>query len=672
MAWAFGAKGAMTHATGTDTTPLSVPYPTGISAGQILILAWSHAVTSGKTATPSGSWTPIAERVGSGGTPRLFAKIAAGSETGSITVSSNADGWCSAQISRFTGGPSSLTSIVNVTPTSLGGSTGNDIPRAPAITPSVANTLVIRMGAKNITCSGISPISGSGFTEIDEGTPGFQRVMYWEYLVQTTATAVASGTWDVTVNDSTAASCGLAVALVAGTTSPPTITSVSTDNVMTATETNVAVPGTNYTSSGTIELVDGAIRRTLSQDSWSSTAIQFDASLGNVRYGTDKFIVVTTSGGLSVSRQVTVNPPSGTVYFDLTTLRALTFDSRNCPSRLYSSPDIPNDAQVEITITGGTGSIDVDDDGRLEWDDTVSQIQWRFHNGTSWSSLYTWDLRGLAPVYIGPAPATLTLTEDAAMASVNHAVRFTNEDGDTLTYSVEGGALPAGTTMSSSTGVESGTPTDAGITSGLKARATDTGGMYAETPTFGRIIEAAPNPPVFVGNIPPLTGRVGQTLTPYVAGDEFLFCTSFALSPAAPSGIAFNTTTGEFTGFPATAGTFAGYTVTGFGTGTPAISNVFPIEIALNTVDTPDVTTGNPTQAVAVAAIEAVGLVASISTEFSLTVDLGDVISQEPAAGTDLVIGSTVSIVVSRGVGTARYRNQVTSERRYRIPRIIR
>jgi hypothetical protein len=667
MAWAFGAKGAMSHASGTHTTPLSVAYPTGITAGQILVLAWSHAVTSGKVATPSGGWTSIAERVGSGGTPRFFVKIAAGTESGSITVGSDADGWCSAQIARFTGGPSTLTGIVNVTPTSAGGSSGLDLPRAPAITPSVNNTLVLRMGAKNTPASGISPIAGSGFTEIDEGTPGFQRMMYWEYLVQTTATAVASGTWDITTNDVSAASCGLAVALVSGTTTPPTITSVSTDNVLTATETNVAAPGTNYTSSGTIELVDGAIRRTLSQDSWSSTAIQFDMSLGNVRYGTDKFIVVTTSGGLSASRQVTVNPPAGKQVFDLTVLRPLIFDSRNTPSRLYSSPDLADNAQIELAITGGTGTVTVDADGRLEWDDTVTQIQWRFHNGTVWSSLYTWDLRGLAPLYIGPAPSTLTLTEDAAMASVNHSVRFTNEDGDTLTYTVQGGSLPAGTTLSSSTGVESGTPTDAGSTTGLRIRATDTGLMYAETPTFGRNIEAAPNPPSFVGNIAPIIGRIGQSLTAYDAGSQFLFCTSFAIDPPAPSGVVFNTTTGEISGVPAVSGIFPGYTITGFGTGTPAVSNEFSFDISINLVDTPDVE--DLSQAAAIAAIEAAGLVVSISTEFDASIALGFVISQSPVSGTDLPAGSVVSIVVSRGPGLERVRNQVTSERRVRIQR---
>lgn len=63
----------------------------------------------------------------------------------------------------------------------------------------------------------------------------------------------------------------------------------------------------------------------------------------------------------------------------------------------------------------------------------------------------------------------------------------------------------------------------------------------------------------------------------------------------------------------------------------------------------PDVDDPGTSQATAVAAIEGVGLVASITTAYSSTVPVGEVISQDPAAGSSVAPGSVVAIVVSLG-----------------------
>jgi hypothetical protein len=83
---------------------------------------------------------------------------------------------------------------------------------------------------------------------------------------------------------------------------------------------------------------------------------------------------------------------------------------------------------------------------------------------------------------------------------------------------------------------------------------------------------------------------------------------------------------------------------------TVAWGSEFDIEVSLGveTAEMPDVL--GLTQAAAVAAIEGAGLVASISTDYSETVDAGDVISQIPDAGVSVETGSDVCIVVSLGV----------------------
>lgn len=55
-------------------------------------------------------------------------------------------------------------------------------------------------------------------------------------------------------------------------------------------------------------------------------------------------------------------------------------------------------------------------------------------------------------------------------------------------------------------------------------------------------------------------------------------------------------------------------------------------------------------EATATSAIEAAGYVVSVLSDYSDTVPEGDVISQSPNGGTELVAGSTVTIVVSLGV----------------------
>jgi PASTA domain-containing protein len=65
-------------------------------------------------------------------------------------------------------------------------------------------------------------------------------------------------------------------------------------------------------------------------------------------------------------------------------------------------------------------------------------------------------------------------------------------------------------------------------------------------------------------------------------------------------------------------------------------------------VSVPDVV--GETQAAAVSAIQSAGLVAQIQRSYSDTVPAGEVISQNPAAASEIEEGSTVIITVSRGI----------------------
>lgn len=62
-------------------------------------------------------------------------------------------------------------------------------------------------------------------------------------------------------------------------------------------------------------------------------------------------------------------------------------------------------------------------------------------------------------------------------------------------YSVQSGTLPAGLSLSSSTGAITGTPTTAGTSSGIVVRATDSASNTADTNAFSITIDAALSPP---------------------------------------------------------------------------------------------------------------------------------------------------------------------------------
>jgi len=70
-------------------------------------------------------------------------------------------------------------------------------------------------------------------------------------------------------------------------------------------------------------------------------------------------------------------------------------------------------------------------------------------------------------------------------------------------YSVQAGTLPAGLSLNSSTGVISGTPTTAGVSSGIVIRATDTTPNTADTNSFSITINAAGDatPPTLTGAV---------------------------------------------------------------------------------------------------------------------------------------------------------------------------
>ena len=199
---------------------------------------------------------------------------------------------------------------------------------------------------------------------------------------------------------------------------------------------------------------------------------------------------------------------------------------------------------------------------------------------------------------------------------VGTAANFTNAgffagSGTPFVYTLQSGTLPAGLTLSSSTGAITGTPTSAGTSSGIVIRATDTGSATADTNSYSIVIAATNASPTFPGTIANLTGTGGSAITPVNVSGQFsdTDALTFTASPAGtawPSGLVVNSSTGIISGTVATS-TTTGLKVRATDTASQTVdSNAFSATLAApgasgsflsrqlvnNTVDP---TTGDPT-----------------------------------------------------------------------------
>ena len=156
MAIAYGAAGAILEQT-TASTTWNVPYPAGISAGEMLIVHISAGSNISST-LPSG-WTLIAKDTTTTSTRiALIYKIASGSESGNLAVTMASGTGC-AIMHRYSGVDSG-DPLDSVTPsTAASGSTVTSV-TLPSITTNSANSWIVAACALNSTSQVINTTSG--------------------------------------------------------------------------------------------------------------------------------------------------------------------------------------------------------------------------------------------------------------------------------------------------------------------------------------------------------------------------------------------------------------------------------------------------------------------------------------------------------------------------------
>ena len=170
------------------------------------------------------------------------------------------------------------------------------------------------------------------------------------------------------------------------------------------------------------------------------------------------------------------------------------------------------------------------------------------------------------------APSTLSISPTAsATTQVGQNYSQTNAaSGGTTpyTFSLASGALPAGTTLNTSTGTVSGTPTTAGAFS-YTIKVTDSGSP-AQTATTTTVSGTIAPPTLSISPTASATTQVGQSYSQTNAASGGTTPYTFSLaSGALPAGTTLSTSTGTVSGTPTTAGAFS-YTIKVTDSGSPA------------------------------------------------------------------------------------------------------
>jgi PKD repeat protein len=132
--------------------------------------------------------------------------------------------------------------------------------------------------------------------------------------------------------------------------------------------------------------------------------------------------------------------------------------------------------------------------------------------------------------------------------------------GAVTSYSVSP-ALPAGLALSTTTGVITGTPTVVTAATNYTVTAAGAGGSASVVLSIA-VAAAVPPPANLTYSMNPATYSIGAAIPANSPTSTGGAVTSYSVSPALPSGLALNATTGVITGTPTIATAAANYTVT--------------------------------------------------------------------------------------------------------------
>ncbi len=164
-----------------------------------------------------------------------------------------------------------------------------------------------------------------------------------------------------------------------------------------------------------------------------------------------------------------------------------------------------------------------------------------------------------APASIAVPVIALSSTSETSTTGVALAgYAITSTGGAVASYSISPSA-PAGLTFNTSTGLLSGTPTE--VASSTIFTITGSNASGSATATFELTVVLGP--PIFAISVASESAATGSSIAGYSIASTGGVVASYSISPAAPAGLTFDTSTGLLSGTPTSVSSNTTYTITG-------------------------------------------------------------------------------------------------------------
>jgi len=193
------------------------------------------------------------------------------------------------------------------------------------------------------------------------------------------------------------------------------------------------------------------------------------------------------------------------------------------------------------------------------------------NSGGSATAVVTLTVNDLAPA-VSYSPATYTFTKGTAIATINPA----STGGAVVSWSVAP-ALPAGLVLAATTGKITGTPTGVSAAASYTITATNTGGST----TAGLTLTVNDKLPAFTFTPATDTYTVNTPIAALVPASTGGTVLGWSVSPALPSGLVLDPSSGQITGMPTAPKAQATYTVTGTNSGG---SSTYALKFTVNDI----------------------------------------------------------------------------------------
>jgi hypothetical protein len=527
----------------------------------------SKILTEGQTVTP---FTPV---TGSGGvaplsfniSPTLPSGLSLDSTTGAISGSPSV----TLTANRFTvtvTGADSSTATANFSLTVNSAVLATQATGTVALTQNHAASLtpVTGSGGTGSLSFGISPALPAGLmfstaTGAITGTPmATLTATTFSVTVTDTNLATASNTFSLTVNTAVAASVSITSAVFTATEASVSFKPISgAGGTGTLTYSVVpALPAGLSLSAGT-GTITGSPTATHAASTFTITVTDVNlATAGNTFSLTVNS--VTTASQAVASKALTRN--------EATPYTPVTATGGTAPLVFSVSPTLP----AGLSISSSTGAIS--GVPTLTTGATTFTVLVTDASGVSGSAGFSLSVNGA--VVANQSVASTTLTQ-------SHAASFTPVTGSGGTGSLIFGvvpSLPAGLTLSSSTGAISGTPTATLTATSFTMTVTDTNSATA-TQTFSLAVNGAVTATQSVATTALTESHVATAFTP-VTGGGGTGSLAFSLSPTSPAGLNFSASTGTITGTPTATLAATTFTVTVTDTNAATATATFSLTIS--------------------------------------------------------------------------------------------